>query len=332
MNNKNYKRTKDMNNAEKLGAGLGAAFGTIAVKCLSKYDETLMWRMKEDGYSDEEIEHYFRTGKTYAEERAEEQARQEKRKQWFEENGITRREDGMIVLEGKHTRKPEKKQGFFSKLFGKKQLLKIETFIYYNVHIYYHGQEGKKPPSPKTNKLKEKIKMNNKNNKNQFCTECGTKLNGGNYCPNCGEKINNGKDYKNILKWIILGASIIMVLLIFAGIGGGNNNPTHAYQDNIDNMVHYKIPAGYKHIETKNVAIGGQVLKTAIYKNKEGKEITVSKMSEGEMYIMGHGKKVPTDNTIKNPDGSVGVLKQDGDFYMLITAENPNVLKSMNIY
>ena len=171
--------------------------------------------------------------------------------------------------------------------------------------------------------------MNNKNN-NQFCTECGAEIEAGSkYCQECGTKIENGRDYKNILKWILLGVSIIIALLIITGTIGGNNYPTQAYQDNIDNTIHYTIPAGYKHIETKNIATNGQVLKTAIYKNKQGKEITVSKMSEGEMYIMGHGKKVPTGNTIKNPDGSAGTLKQEGNFYLLITADNPNVLNSI---
>lgn len=172
--------------------------------------------------------------------------------------------------------------------------------------------------------------MNQKNNNNQeFCTECGTELTGGNYCQECGTKIENNKDYKNILKWILLGASIIIAIAIVTGFGGADNYPDQAYQDNIDNTIHYNIPSGYKHIETKNIAANGQVLKTAIYKNKEGKEITVSKMSEGEMYIMGHGKKIPTGNTIKNPDGSYGTLKQEGNFYLLITTDNPNVLNSI---
>jgi len=170
--------------------------------------------------------------------------------------------------------------------------------------------------------------MNQKNN-NQYCTECGAEIEADNkYCSECGAKIENGRDYKNLLKWLLLGLSIIIAIAIITGFGG-ENYPDHAYQDNIDNTVHYTIPAGYKHIETKYIGIHGHPLKTAIYKNKEGKVITVSKMSEGDMYIMGHGNKVPTGNIIKNPDGSAGTLKQEGNFYLLITADNPNVLNSI---
>lgn len=176
--------------------------------------------------------------------------------------------------------------------------------------------------------------MNKKNNNNQqFCTECGTKIEDGNYCTECGAKIEENNFGKTILKsiGIIIGICIIIfiALVIIGSIIGVNNYPDHAYQDNIDNTIHYNIPAGYKHIETKNIATNGQVLKTAIYKNKQGQEITVSKMTEGEMYIMGHGKKCPTGNTIKNPDGSVGTFKQEGNFYLLITADDSNVLNSI---
>ncbi len=171
--------------------------------------------------------------------------------------------------------------------------------------------------------------MNSKDNY-KYCTECGAEIEtGSKYCQECGEKIETSRDYGNILKWVLLGASILIAIAIITGCIGGGNYPDQAYQDNIDNTIHYTIPAGYKHLETKFIAGSGQALKTAIYKNKQGQEITVSKMSEGEMYIMGHGKKVPTGNTVKNPDGSYGTLKQEGNFYLFITADNPNVLNSI---
>lgn len=171
--------------------------------------------------------------------------------------------------------------------------------------------------------------MNSKDNY-KYCTECGAEIEtGSKYCQECGEKIETSRDYGNILKWVLLGASILIAIAIITGCIGGGNYPDHAYQDNIDNTIHYTIPAGYKHIETKYIGCNGQPLKTALYKNKQGQAITVSKMSEGEMYIMGHGKKVPTGNTVKNPDGSAGTLKQEGNFYLLIGADNPNVLNSI---
>jgi len=175
--------------------------------------------------------------------------------------------------------------------------------------------------------------MNNKNNYNNYCIECGAELeHGSEYCRECGAKIDNDTIVKKIGKGLIVGGAFLLlafvVLMAIVGLTGAGNYPDHAYQDNIDGVTAY-IPAGYKHIDTKDIATGGQILKTAIYKNKQGQEITVSKMSEGQMYIMGNGKKVPTGNIINNPDGSCGTLKQRGNFYLLITADNPNVLKSI---
>lgn len=176
--------------------------------------------------------------------------------------------------------------------------------------------------------------MNQKNN-NNYCTECGAEIEAGSkYCQECGTKIENNESTINgLAKKLLIMVGIIALIIIVCGIIGAiieaGNYPDHAYQDNIDNTIHYNIPAGYKHIETKYIGAGGQPFKTAIYKNKQGQEITVSKMSEGEMYIMGHGKKVPTGNIVKNPDGSHGTLKQEGNFYLYIAADNPNVLNSI---
>lgn len=171
--------------------------------------------------------------------------------------------------------------------------------------------------------------MNQKNNNNQYCTECGAKIEGGNYCQECGAKIDNSKYNKKFLYILLIGAGIIIIGLMTNCIDI-SHYPDHAYQDNIDNIIHYNIPAGYKHIKTEYTAINTQILKTAIYKNKQGQEITVSIMTEGEMYIMGHGKKIPTDTTVKSPDGSVGKLRQEGNFYYIITAENPDILNQVH--
>lgn len=178
--------------------------------------------------------------------------------------------------------------------------------------------------------------MNQKNN-NKYCTECGAKLeHGSKYCQECGEKIDNDTIIKKIGKGLIIGGAFLLlafvVLMVIVGLTGAGNYPNQAYQDNIDGVTVY-IPAGYKHIETKYISVktsaGMQILKTAIYKNKKGKEITISKMSEGEMYIMGHGKKVPTGNIINTPDGAYGTLKQRGNFYLLVSAEDTNILQTI---
>lgn len=112
MNQKNnYKLSKDMSGAERFGTAVGAGIATIYCKCLNASDQAVIDRMRRDGYSDKEIEYYLKTGKTYKQARAEEQARQKKRKEWNEKNGIA----------GTKRKQKEKKGGFFSKLFGKKE-------------------------------------------------------------------------------------------------------------------------------------------------------------------------------------------------------------------
>ena len=78
--------------------------------------------------------------------------------------------------------------------------------------------------------------MNQKNNNNQYCTECGTKLTGGNYCQKCGTKIEENNFGKTILKSIgvIIGICIIIfiALIIIGNIIGTNNYPDHAHTEN----------------------------------------------------------------------------------------------------
>lgn len=173
--------------------------------------------------------------------------------------------------------------------------------------------------------------MNQKNNNNQYCTECGAKIEGGNYCQECGKKIENNPNKEKVLKGfkIAIGICIIIFIatIIFSIIIGADY-PTNPHFDKIDGVIVH-IPAGYKHIETKDIAVGGQVLKTATYKNRNGQTITISKMTESEMYIMGHGKKIPENTTVNNPDGSTGVLKKRNNNYILITADNQNIINSL---
>lgn len=178
------------------------------------------------------------------------------------------------------------------------------------------------------------ICVNIKNNKTNYCPNCGAEIEEETvkYCSNCGNQIKGNSITKKILKGmgVTIGIFIIIfiALVIFALITGAGSYPDHAYQDNIDGTTVY-IPTGYKHIETKNMAIEGLILKTATYKNKQGQTITISVMSEGEMYIMGHGKKIPAGSTVNNPDGSTGILKQRGNNYILVIADNSNILNSI---
>lgn len=108
MNNKN-KFTKDMTFTGKLGIAIGTGIGSIAGKCLSKYDEIVIDNMRRDGYTDEEIAYYFKTGKTYAQAREEEQRYKQARKETIEQQ----KKGGLInrLLYGKKKEPKRDKDG-----------------------------------------------------------------------------------------------------------------------------------------------------------------------------------------------------------------------------
>ena len=107
MNSKdNYKLSKDMNGAERLGTAIGAGIATVYCKCLNASDRAVIDRMRRDGYSNYDINYYLKYGETPQEAQRKEQRRRE------------------LIKEQRE--KKNKKGGFFSRLFGKKEEPKKE--------------------------------------------------------------------------------------------------------------------------------------------------------------------------------------------------------------
>ena len=117
MNSKNnYKLSKDMSRAERLGTAVGSGIATIYCKCLNASDRAVIDRMRRDGYTDHEIEYYLKHGETPLEAKRRNSKRLQEIEEWNEKNSIA----------GTERKQKEKKGGFFNRLFGKKEEPKQE--------------------------------------------------------------------------------------------------------------------------------------------------------------------------------------------------------------
>ena len=169
--------------------------------------------------------------------------------------------------------------------------------------------------------------MNQKNNNNNYCTECGAKINGGNYCTECGAKINNKGEIKDgfqtITKGFIIGTIIIVAaIVIFIGAIAltGADYPDHTTEVNIDDH-NFLIPVGYK--ETKDIQpkqpVKNQLMHVKWYENGKGDKIVVTVCKNEPGY-----KTTMPDDTHSN---NTHTLKQymEGDDCIYIHAPREKV-------